>query len=109
MVIKVQVLEWLVTLVGKSIVGMNPFFKTVFKYLFVFSLKSNLFKSILKSPVIILCFIVLSFSILDRVFYSLMTLIMCFSPLSLAISTHRSSILTFAEYAIFKSFLSDIL
>ena len=61
--IKVQ--EWLVTLVGKRMVGMNPFFKTVFKCSFVLSFKSNLIKSILKSPVIILCFIVLSFSILE--------------------------------------------
>ena len=65
--IKVQ--EWLVTLVGKRMVGMNPLFKTVFKYSFVLSFKSNLIKSILKSPVIILCFIILSFSILDRAFY----------------------------------------
>ena len=66
--IKVQ--KWLVTLVGKRITGMNPFFKTVFKYSFVSSFKSNLIKSILKSPVIILCYIALSFSILDRVFSS---------------------------------------
>ena len=37
------------------------------------------------------------------------TLIMCFSSLSFAISTSRSSFLTFVENAIFKSFLSDIL
>ena len=49
--IKVQ--EWLVTLVGNRIVGVNPFFKTVFKYSSVLSFKSNLIKSILKSPVII--------------------------------------------------------
>ena len=66
---------WLVTLAGKKIVGMNPFFKIVFKYSFVLSFKSNLIKpgvikSILKSPVIMLCLIVLSSSISDRVFYS---------------------------------------
>ena len=58
----------------EKVVGMNPFFKIVFKYSFVLSLKSNLIKSILKSPVIMLCFIVLSFSILDRAFSTVVVL-----------------------------------
>ena len=61
---------WLVTLVGNSIVGIKPFFITVLKYSLVLLFISNFIKSILKSPVNMLCFIVLSFSIFDKELYS---------------------------------------
>ena len=48
--------------------GIKPFLITVFKYSFVLLFKSNFIRSMLKSPVNILCFIVLSFSIFDKEF-----------------------------------------
>ena len=49
-------------------VGIKPFFSTVFKYSFVLLFKSNFTKSILKSPVIMLCLIPLLLSIFDKEF-----------------------------------------
>ena len=62
--ISVQV--WLVTLAGSSTVEIKPFLITVFRYSLVLSFKSNFIKSMLKSPVNMLCFVVLSFSIVDN-------------------------------------------
>ena len=48
--------------------GIKLFFSTVFKYSFVLSFKSNLIKSTLKSPLIMLCLKELLFSIFDKDF-----------------------------------------
>ena len=46
--------------------GIEQFLITVFKYSFVLLFKSNFIRSMLKSPVNILCFIVLSFFIFEK-------------------------------------------
>ena len=57
-----------VTLVGKRMVGIKPFFGTMLYYSFVLLFKLNFTKSILKSPVIMLCLIPLLLSIFDKEF-----------------------------------------
>ena len=57
-----------VCLVGRRIVGKKLLCITVFRYSFMLLFESKLFKSVSKSPVITLCFMVLSFSIFDKEF-----------------------------------------
>ena len=69
--IKVQ--EWLVTLVGKRIVGMNPFFKTVFKYSFVVMIQIKFNEvniGITCNYIMFYSFVIFNFTFLDRVFSS---------------------------------------